>query len=171
MHTQSIVQLERENFLKKDTILRSKTVEVVEFGDELHCLIEALIYNLKKHEIAIGFAAPQIGSSMRVAVININPDKVEPTLIMVNPKIISTSGKKDVKKEACMSLPHYRGPVKRRDKIEIEYQDGTGKACNLKASGFYARVIGHEIDHLDGILYVDRMESLNDLEKVDFFKE
>jgi len=103
-------------------------------------------------------------------VINLNENKEEPTLILVNPKILSTSGKKDKKKESCMSLPHYRGEVERRYKISISYLDRIGKAAQLDAEGFLARVISHEIDHLEGILYIDRMESLSSLEPVDFFK-
>jgi len=70
-----------------------------------------------------------------------------------------------------MSLPHYQGEVTRRKKIHISYQDRFGEQKEMKASGFLARIIAHEIDHLEGFLYVDRMEENSTLETVDFFEK
>lgn len=165
-----IVQLDHHEFGKKDTSLRIISQEVVDFGDSFQKIVDDLIETMKHHKIAIGLAAPQVGISLKVSVINLNENKEEPTLIIVNPKILSTSGKKDKKKESCMSLPHYRGEVERKHKINISYQDRFGKVNQLETEGFLARVLSHEIDHLDGILYIDKMESLNGLEPVDFFK-
>lgn len=165
-----ILQLNRHEFSKKDTSLRVSSQEVVDFGDSFQKIVDDLIETMKHHKIAIGLAAPQVGIQLKVSVININENKAEPTLIIVNPKILSTSGKKDKKKESCMSLPHYRGEVERKHKISISYQDRFGKPNHLEVEGFLARVLGHEIDHLDGILYIDNMESLSGLEPVDFFK-
>lgn len=165
-----ILQLNHHEFSKKDTSLRVASQEVVDFGDSFQKIVDNLIETMKHHKIAIGLAAPQVGIPLKVSVININENKAEPTLIIVNPKILSTSGKKDKKKESCMSLPHYRGEVERKHKISISYQDRFGKPKHLEAEGFLARVLGHEIDHLEGILYVDKMESLSGLEPVDFFK-
>jgi len=165
-----ILQLNRHEFSKKDTSLRVSSQEVVDFGDSFQKIVDDLIETMKHHKIAIGLAAPQVGIPLKVSVINLNENKAEPTLIIVNPKILSTSGKKDKKKESCMSLPHYRGEVERKYKISISYQDRFGKPKHLEAEGFLAHVLGHEIDHLEGILYIDKMESLSGLEPVDFFK-
>jgi len=166
----SILQLDRHEFSKKDTSLRVSSKEVIDFGESFQKKVDDLIETMKHHKIAIGLAAPQVEIPLKVSVINLNETKTEPTLIIVNPKILSTSGKKDKKKESCMSLPHYRGEVERKHKISISYQDRFGKSRHLNAEGFLARVIGHEIDHLEGILYIDKMEGLVDLESVDFFK-
>lgn len=165
-----ILQLNRHEFSKKDTSLRVPSQEVVDFGESFQRMVDDLIETMKHHKIAIGLSAPQVGILLKVSVINLNADKAEPTLIIVNPKILSISGKKDKKKESCMSLPHYRGEVERKHKISISYQDRFGKFQHLEAEGFLARVIGHEINHLEGILYIDEMESLSGLEPVDFFE-
>lgn len=115
-------------------------------------------------------AAPQVGIQLKVSVININKDKTGDIFILVNPVILSTSGKKDKKKESCMSIPHYAGEVERRDKISISYQDRFGVEHSLNTDGFLARVIAHEVDHLEGFLYVDRMSDITALEPTDIFK-
>ena len=165
-----ILQLNRHEFSKKDTSLRVPSQEVIDFGESFQKIVDDLIETMKHHKIAIGLAAPQVGIALKVSVINLNENKEEPTLIIVNPKILSTSGKKDKKKESCMSLPHFRGEVERKHKISISFQDRFGKAQHLEAEGFFARVLCHEIDHLEGTLYVDKMERLSSLEAVDFFK-
>lgn len=165
-----ILQLNRHEFSKKDTSLRVPSQEVADFGETFQKIVDDLIETMKHHNIAIGLAAPQVGISLKVSVINLNENKAEPTLVIVNPKILSTSGKKDKKKESCMSLPHFRGDVERKHKISISYQDRFGESHHLEAEGFFARVLCHEIDHLEGTLYVDKMESSSGLEPVDFFK-
>lgn len=166
-----IMQLNRHEFSKKDSSLKVQSQEVVDFGESLQKIIDDLIETMKHHKIAIGLSAPQVGIQIKVSVINLNKNKTEPTLIIVNPRILSTSGKKDKKKESCMSVPHFRGEVERKHKISILYQDRFGKPQHLEAEGFLARVISHEIDHVEGTLYIDKMESLSGLEPVDFFKE
>jgi len=165
-----IIQLEKKDFAKKGTILRQTSQQVSDFGDEFQKFIDELVETLKDNPISIGLSAPQVGKLIRVSVINLNEGKKEPTLIIVNPKIISWSGKKDKKKESCMSLPHYRGEVERRKKVELSFQDRYGIWHQENFEGFIAHVVGHEIDHLDGILYIDRMESGSKLESVDFFR-
>jgi peptide deformylase len=166
-----LVQLEKEKFKTKDTALREESKEVDDFGEVFQKIIDDLIETFHHHKIAVGLAAPQIGIGLKVAVINPNKNEnPDSTLIIVNPKILSTSGKKDNKKEACMSLPHYQGEVERRSNIEISYQDRFGVEHTLAASGFMARILAHEIDHLEGYLYVDKMEKNAELEPVEFFK-
>ncbi len=78
-------------------------------------------------------------------------------LVLVNPRITQLTGKKDKKRESCMSLPHYGAPVERRSKVTVLYQDIAGSEQTLQADAFLARIIQHEVDHLDGILYVDHL--------------
>lgn len=165
-----ILQLNRHDFNKEHPILRAPSQLVSNFDDSFQRIVDDLVETLKYHKIAIGLSAPQVGISFKISVINLNEGKKEPTLILVNPVVLSIGGKKDKKKESCMSLPHFRGEVERKHKINISYQDRFGKPLYLEAEGFLSRVIGHEVDHLEGILYVDRMKSLNDLEPVDFFR-
>lgn len=165
-----LVQLDKNDFNTEKTSLRRESNEVTDFGNDFQNFINDLIETFHDHKISVGLAAPQVGVQQKVSVININKkDKPDDMLIIVNPIIISTSGQKDTKKESCMSLPHYQGKVIRRKKIHISYQDRFGKKHTLKTQGFLARVIAHEIDHLEGYLYVDRMESDETLEHADFF--
>jgi peptide deformylase len=144
--------------------------EVTDFGVEFQDQVDGLIRTLHAHAIAVGLAAPQVGIQKRLAVINLKGDPPSETLILVNPVIISESGKKEKMKESCMSLPHFRGKVQRRNKVAVKFRDRNGIPQQLEATGFLARVISHEVDHLDGIMYIDRMEEDQALEPVDFFK-
>jgi peptide deformylase len=170
MAVKPLRQLAEREFLNKAVSLRQSTVEVSDFGQSLQELVDDLVDTMNHHPIAIGLAAPQIGSCLRVAVINISSEKKDPPLILVNPRIESLSGKKDIKKESCMSLPHFQGAVERRHNITITYQDRFGAAQTRSATGFLSRVICHEIDHLDGLLYVDRMRDPAKIEPVEFFR-
>lgn len=171
MTLRALVQLDKKDFFRRDVSLRSPVAAVTDFGYEFQQLVDDLIETLNHHQIAVGLAAPQINIGKQVVVINLSPDKKEPTLVLVNPRIISTSGKKDTKKESCMSLPHFRGAVERRYKCQVEFQDRHGQKHILNAKGFLARVIAHEVDHLQGVLYVDHMDDEAKLEPVDFFEE
>jgi peptide deformylase len=165
-----ILQLKVPDIKSQTTSLRVKSSEIAHFDDELLSLVRDLVDTMNAHDIAIGLAAPQIGINKRVAVINISKDKSDPPIIIVNPREVRFSGKKDKKKESCMSVPHFRGEVERRSNIEFICEDQHGNQKQMKGSGFLARVFSHEIDHLDGALYVDKMTNLSALEPVDFFK-
>lgn len=165
-----LVQITKQDISTKGLVLRQQSLEVKDFGYEFQGIVDDLIETLMHHKIAVGLAAPQIGILLQVAVVNTSKDKTEPTLILVNPRLVSTSGKKDKKRESCMSLPYYAGEVERRSKISIIYKDRFGIDATLDAEGFLARVISHETDHLEGMLYVDRMQDLSSLEKTDIFE-
>lgn len=170
MSKYDILELSRENFADKNTVLRKKAEKVADFGDDTQVIIDNLIETMLSDKIAIGLSAPQVGISLQISVINLSKEEKD-TLIIINPIVTSISGKKDKKKESCMSLPHFRGEVERRYNISIKYQDRYGNWQKKDAHGFFARVIAHEIDHVNGILYYDRMQNKNALEKVDFFNE
>jgi peptide deformylase len=166
-----LVQLKPKEIGSKKHPLRTLCGEVKDFGPEFQKIVDDLVDTFLGHKIAIGLAAPQVGIQLKLAVINLNKDKPENTLVMVNPKVLSTGGKKDKKKESCMSLPDYAGEVERRHKIAIAYQDRFGKEEILEAEGFLARAIAHETDHLEGLLYVDRMSDPSQLVWTDIFKD
>ena len=136
----------------EDPLLRQPCVQVQRFGTTLHNLMDDMRVTLY-HSNGVGLAAPQVGVSKRVIVAD---DRENPYVEMVNPRIIESSGcEEDV--EACLSVPDRAGWVRRATKIKVAYQDRFGKEHTLKASGYQARVLQHEIDHLDGILYTDVM--------------
>ena len=169
MAIKNLVQLHHDDFMSTSTSLRNASEEVVTFDSSLKSVIDDLIDTMMSHDIAVGLSAPQIGINIKVSVINLRQPDSE-TIVLVNPKITSSSGGKDIKKESCMSLPHFRGKVERRDKVVCLFQNDTGQEKTIEASGFLARVILHEIDHLEGCLYVDRMKKSDILEPVEFFK-
>jgi peptide deformylase len=169
MPVRPLIQLRSPDDQLTRSRLAGTTKEVTDFGPALQQLVDDLIDTLRAHDIAIGLAAPQIGSDLRVAVIDLKREGEGDLLVLVNPELLSTSGKKDLKRESCMSVPGFRGPVERRHKVTVRYADRHGTSQVLQADGFKARAICHETDHLDGLLYLDRMTDQSQLEPVDFF--
>jgi peptide deformylase len=106
----------------------------------------------------IGLAAPQVGKALRVIVVDIADKDEEPQPYrMVNPKIVDASDALRVTNEGCLSVPDFYADVERADTITVEYQDETGASRTLKAEGMLATCIAHEIEHLDGVLFVDHL--------------
>lgn len=105
----------------------------------------------------IGLAAPQIGHNLTLAVINLDHLGIAPFAI-INPKVVSKSIKKTIMEEGCLSIPGKYGNVKRPAKIEVEFHRGDGKKVLMKADKLLAKVFQHEIDHLSGILIIDKFE-------------
>lgn len=118
---------------------------------EMRALIPEMI-EIMKAANGVGLAAPQIGKSISLAVIEINGI----ISVYFNPKIIVKSEEKVIFEEGCLSLPGEFFPIERSEKITIKYDDTTGKSRKLTATGFLAIVLQHEIDHLEGILIIDR---------------
>jgi len=107
----------------------------------------------------IGLAAPQIGKNTRVVVINTK----EGPVIMINPKITKKSFAKEWGEEGCLSVPNVFGQVKRHKKVTCQYYDKAAKKTLIEAEGLMARVIQHEIDHLDGVLFIDNAKELKEV--------
>ncbi len=108
-------------------------------------------------EKGIGLAAPQIGQNIRLAIINKDADPtLKEHLIIINPKIFSASTEMDEDSEGCLSIPGVEGTVPRHRKIKVRYTDVNGQEQKIKATGLFSRVLQHEIDHLDGILFIKR---------------
>ena len=115
-------------------------------------------------EIGCGLAAPQVGIEQKLLVLNPSGDKSkrEEELALVNPRILKKKGR-EWDDEGCLSFPGIRAEVERHVDITVVYQDLDGKEQSLKASGFLARVIQHEMDHLEGVLMVDRLSAADKL--------
>jgi peptide deformylase len=110
----------------------------------------------------VGLAAPQIAQSIRVFVAEFEDRKVA----MVNPEIVKAEGE-TLGREGCLSIPGYYGDnIRRAEKIVVKGQDARGKAIKVNAEGWFARVLQHEIDHLDGVLFLDRLDRPEDLHEV-----
>jgi peptide deformylase len=137
-------------------ILRRKSKLVDEFGPDLPDFLDRMVETMIVEE-GVGLAAPQVGISKRIAVINPKPDNEETLIRMINPRIVSFSDEKESLEEGCLSVPGIRGSVVRASAVEVVYQDEGGVQRNLKADGLLARIVQHEIDHLDGILFIDRL--------------
>ena len=154
--------------INKDPILRRKAVEVRNFDFSLSSLTENMFETMYESK-GIGLAAPQIGISQRLIVIDIEEiDADFPPLALVNPTITESSGE-ELGEEGCLSLPDFRAIVRRFTEISINAQNIDGQAVHFSAQGLMARVLQHEIDHLDGILITDRLRPKDQelLEKVD----
>ncbi len=119
-------------------------------------LIEDLMETLKSEKDGVGIASPQVGVNKRIIVI----DDKDLKGIFVNPRITSHSTQKTESKEGCLSVPDVWGIVERYKKVHVKALDRQGKKVELKASGFPAVIFQHEIDHLDGILFIDRAKRL-----------
>ena len=118
----------------------------------------------------VGLAAPQVYKSQRIAVIEVKgphpryPDQPEvPLTVLINPMIVSHSTETEEDWEGCLSIPDLRGRVPRWASLELSALDRNGEPTHLRAGGFFARVIQHELDHLDGVIFLDRMDDLQSL--------
>jgi len=145
-----------------DPVLCRKAKRVSRIDESLNRLIDDMIETMYQASGA-GLAAPQVGVSLKIAVIGI-PD--EEVIVLVNPELVKKSGERMVI-EGCLSVPGYRGEIKRAEKVTVKALDRNGKAFRIKADNLLAEVLEHEIDHLNGILYIDHLESTDKLEKIE----
>jgi len=151
-------------------MLRQKAKKVKKIDASLQKLIDDMIETMEDAP-GQGLAAPQIGVSLRVIVVDAKPgeddSEDEPTvqLQLINPEILEKRGEV-VGEEGCLSIPGYLGNVKRAEFVVVRALNRKGKEIKLKASHNLARVLQHEIDHLDGILFTDRLEKPEDLFRV-----
>ena len=145
-------------------VLHRPAAKVTEFNDELRELI-ADMYETMDAAHGVGLAAPQIGVGLRIfTYVFDNEDGVAPRGVLVNPvlttgKISELAPDPDEEAEGCLSVPGYSWPLKRADWVRIAGQDENGDPVGFEANGWFARVMQHEYDHLDGKLYVDRLNT------------
>jgi peptide deformylase len=132
-------------------VLRQHSVEVKTVDDEIRRLIEDMFETMDAAK-GIGLAANQVGVARRVAVVEVDGDR----FAMIDPRIIETEGRSTAE-EGCLSIPEIFGDVTRPERLVIEALDLEGNPYRKEASGLKARAIQHEIDHLDGILFLDHL--------------
>ncbi|MES2216991.1 MAG: peptide deformylase [Pseudomonadota bacterium] len=140
-----------------DQRLRQPTKEVTVFDDKLKTLIEDM-YETMYHNDGIGLAAPQIGLSLRLAVIDVSEKRNE-NFCIINPQIIQAEGE-DLMDEGCLSVPGVFDRAPRALRVVVRTQDETGKFREIKGDGLLAHCLQHEIDHLNGKLFVDYLSPL-----------
>lgn len=140
-----------------DPALREKAGEVEQVGDEIRRLAEDMFETMYAAE-GIGLAAPQVGVNRRLFVMDTRDPEIEPRAL-INPVIIERSGS-ERGEEGCLSLPGLVGEVERSASIVVEALDLQGEPIRIEASGLHARCIQHEIDHLDGVLFIDHLSPL-----------
>ena len=134
-----------------DPVLRKVCKPVDKFDQKLGLLLDDMVETLHRAE-GLGLAAPQVGILKRVCIVEYDDVLYE----LVNPVLVSYSGK-CVDNEGCLSVVGFRGLVERPQSIDVEYFDRNGEKKSIHAEGYFARVFLHEMDHLDGILFVDKM--------------
>ena len=160
--------------LYPDPVLRTRASEVVSIDDDLRARVKRMFEIMYQHR-GIGLAAPQVGVSERVFVVNLTGDRLQPgeELVFINPEIRDPRGE-CVEEEGCLSFPDVRLDVARPELVRIEATDLEGDRFSIDADGWLARCVQHELDHLDGVLFVARVpmqsrlsirERLQDLER------
>ncbi len=140
-----------------DPRLRQKAEPVSEITDELRARARGM-FPLMYQENGIGLAAPQVGWGVRLFVVNVS-GKPEDELVIVNPEVVEKTGGTWLFEEGCLSLPGIRGKVKREKQIVLHGQDLDGQDISVECDGLVARCILHEYDHLDGVLFIDRLSA------------
>lgn len=151
----------RKIITTENPILRQKAKKVHRFDPSLQKLVNDLFETMYAAN-GVGLAAPQVAQSIRVFVADYEGQKVA----LFNPEIVKAEGE-ERGPEGCLSIPGYVGEnIRRATKVIVKGQDARGKNVRVNAEGWFARVLQHEIDHLDGILFIDRLDSMDDLREV-----
>lgn len=145
-----------------DPILRQKSKRVRTIDGSIQRLIGNMIETMHSSG-GVGLAAPQVGVPLRVIVIGI-PEGED--IALINPKIVRRTGERLVT-EGCLSIPGYFGEVKRAQSVRVKGRDLSGKEIRIKAEELLAQALEHEIDHLNGVLYIDHLESTDKLYKIE----
>lgn len=150
-----------------DPVLRKKTKKVEKISKDTQKLLDDMVETMHKAN-GMGLAAPQVGVSLRVAVVEVPKDAAEKSeeekagtvqYQLVNPEVVKQSEDTWEHQEGCLSIPGWRGDVERPNKIVVRALDRAGNRIKIEAEGMLARALLHEIDHLDGVLYIDKLVS------------
>lgn len=150
-----------------EKVLKEKATPVTDIDGDVQKLIDDMIETMYAAP-GIGLAAPQVGVSKRIIVIDVSVKETEktPLLVLINPEIIRTEGEIE-SEEGCLSIPGYITTVKRAERILVSGLNRDGKEILIEGEGLLSRALQHEIDHLNGILFIDRISSI----KREFFKK
>ena len=145
-----------------DPVLRKKTTRVERIDSSLDLLIKDMVETMHAAP-GVGLAANQVGVPLQLAVIDLSTREDEgqrhPLLVIINPEILAMEGSV-IEEEGCLSIPDYSEKVKRAAWIKVRAQDRTGKQFELETEGLMAKALQHEIDHLNGLLFVDKLSPL-----------
>ncbi len=149
-------------------VLRQKAKKVKKFDAAIVKLMDDLLETMHAAN-GVGLAAPQVGVSLRVFVVEIPADRDDPhsgeRVVLCNPEIVKMAGEQ-IGDEGCLSIPGYVGVVRRAMSVTVKGLNRKGKAVRVKATVLLARALQHEIDHLEGILFTDRLEKPEDLFRI-----
>ncbi len=145
-----------------DRVLRQKAKKIPAIDASIERLINNMIETMQQ-ERGVGLAAPQVGVSLRVIVLQMPGE--EP-IALINPEIVETAGEQMVT-EGCLSVPGYYGEIRRPAEVVVKGKNRWGKPTRIKASGLMAEALEHEIDHLNGMLYIDHVEDPENLREID----
>ena len=152
----------REVLVYPNPILKEIAEEVKEVDDKIKSVIQDLIDTMEDSGHSVGIAAPQIGELYRIIVIDASKnkkcDKHHGRMVLINPEILKWEGMLQFR-EGCMSVPDYTGNVNRARKVVVQYQNESFETKVIEAEEFEAVLLQHEIDHLDGVLFIDRIIS------------
>lgn len=149
----------RQIVFTPDPVLRRKARKITNIDKDLQTLVDDMIETLRAAP-GVGLAAPQVGISERLIVIEYGSEEDENApkklFVVINPEIVEASEEKVMGIEACLSIPQMAGEVERHQKIVVKGYNRHGKAIKIKTNGWLARIFQHEIDHLEGVLFTDR---------------
>jgi peptide deformylase len=146
-----------------DPVLRRKAKRVTTIDKSVKKLIADMRDTLHADAGRVGLAAPQVGASLRVTVICLPEEK---DIILINPEIVRRKGQRLVS-EGCLSIPGYVGELFRAESVTAKGLDLAGRPVRIKAEGLLSQALEHETDHLNGVLYIDRMENMDTLRKIE----
>jgi len=147
----------------EDSALRQKAKKVSRIDSSIQRLIDNMIDTMHQAN-GVGLAAPQVGVPLQVIVVQMPGEEL---ITIINPEITKRSGEQEVT-EGCLSVPGYCGEIKRSAEVTVKGKDRQGKAIRIKATGLMAEALEHEIDHLNGMLYIDHIESPGKLHKIEY---
>jgi peptide deformylase len=151
----------REICCLPNQVLKRKAKRVPAIDRSIQRLIDDMMETMQQAS-GVGLAAPQVGVSLRVVVIQL-PD--EPPMALVNPEVVRRSGEREVT-EGCLSIPGYFGEVKRSVSVAVRGVDRSGRPIRVRGTGLLAQALEHELDHLNGVLFIDHLDTQEKLHKV-----
>lgn len=148
--------------INPDPVLRKKAKRVNNIDDSIQSLIDDMIDTLTDTS-GVGLAANQIGIPLRIVIIQI-PD--EDVMVLINPELVEKNGER-VCTEGCLSIPGYQAEIVRSESVKVRAKDRHGKLMRKKATGLLSQALEHEIDHLNGVLYIDYLQDISQLYKTE----
>ena len=146
--------------LAPDPMLKTRTRAVTQADAERVAELLPRMFATMYLAPGIGLAAPQVGVGLRLAVVDLMPGDVNQPLVLINPEILQISAELDTREEGCLSLPGQYADVTRPARVKVRYHDAAGIRHDIEAEGLLAACLQHEIDHLDGVLFVDHISTL-----------